>query len=165
MKCTNITSYFYLNVNIYFFMGTACTYGGGCALLVPFHGHSVSLPRYLYPPCSFSWAQRELATVAVPSLFLSMGTACACRGVCALLVPFHGHSVRLRRWLCPPCFFSWAQHGLLAASVPSLFLFMGTACTPGGSCALLVSFRGHSMGLRRWLCPRPTPSDTNRTYP
>ena len=100
-------------------MGTACTYGGGCALLVPFHGHSVSLPRYLYPPCSFSWAQRELATVAVPSLFLFMGIACACRGGCTLLVPFHGHSVRSWRCLCPPCFFSWAQRALLAVAVPT----------------------------------------------
>ena len=55
-----------------------------------------------------------------------MGTACACRGICTLLVPFHGHSMRLPRYLYPPCSFSWAQRALLAASVPSLFLFMGT---------------------------------------
>ena len=64
-------------------MGTARTYGGGCALLVPFHGHSVRLPRWLYPPCSFSWAQRALLAVSVPSLFLFMGTTCAPGGGCA----------------------------------------------------------------------------------
>ena len=64
-----------------------------------------------------------------------MGTACAYGGVCALLVSFHGHSVSLRRRLCPPCFFSWAQRALLTASVPSLFLFMGTAWACDGGCA------------------------------
>ena len=65
-----------------------------------------------------------------------MGTACAYGGVCALLVSFHGHSMRLRRWLCPPCFFSWAQHALATVAVPSLFLFMGTAWACDGGCAL-----------------------------
>ena len=136
MKCTNITSYFYLNVNIYFLVGTACAPGGGCALLVPFRGHSMNLRRWLCPPCFFSWAQHELATVAVPSLFLFVGTACAPGGGCALLVSFHGHSVRSWRRLYPPCFFSWAQYGFLTAAVPSLFLFMGTACACDGGCAL-----------------------------
>lgn len=42
---------------------------------------------------------------------------------------------------------------------------MGTVCACGGGCALLVPFHGHSTGLRRWLCPRPAPPDTNITYP
>ena len=119
MKCTNITSYFYLNVNIYFLVGTACAPGGVCTLLVSFHGHSVRSWRRLYPPCFFSWAQRALLAAAVPSLFLFMGTACAPGGVCALLVPFRGHSMGLRRCLCPPCFFSWAQRVLATVAVPS----------------------------------------------
>ena len=151
--------------SLFLFMGTACAPGGGCALLVSFHGHSMGLRRCLCPPCFFSWAQHELATVAVPSLFLFVGTACACDGVCALLVSFRGHSVCSWRRLCPPCFFSWAQYGFLTASVPSLFLFMGTVWVPDGVCALLVSFHGHSVCLRRWLCPRPTPSDTDSAYP
>ena len=137
MKCNNITSYFYQVVNLYFFMGTVCACGDGCALLVPFHGHSTGLRRWLCPPgfhfmgtaqacgdgCallgSISWAQCELAAVAVPSWFHFMGTAQACGGGCALLVPFHGHSTGLRRWLCPPGSISWAQHRLAAMAVPS----------------------------------------------
>jgi len=136
MKCTNITSYFYLNVNIYFLVGTACAPGGVCTLLVSFHGHSVRSWRRLCPPCFFSWAQRALLAAAVPSLFLFMGTACAPGGGCALLVSFHGHSVRSWRRLCPPCSISWAQHGLATVSVPSLFLFVGTAWACDGVCAL-----------------------------
>ena len=94
-----------------------------------------------------------------------MGTACTYGGVCALLVPFHGHSVRLLRRLCPPCSFPWAQRALTAVAVPSLFLFVGTACACDGVCALLVPFHGHSMRLLRRLCPRPTPPGTNSTYP
>ncbi len=91
--------------------------------------------------------------MAVPSWFHFMGTACACDGGCALLVSFHGHSVRLRRRLCPPCFFSWAQRKLATATVPSLFHFMGITQTYRDGCALLVSFHGHSTGLRQCLCP------------
>ena len=105
--------------SLFHFVGTACAPGGGCALLVSFHGHSVRSWRRLCPPCSISWAQHGLATVSVPSLFLFVGTAWACDGVCALLVPFRGHSMNLRRWLCPPCFFSWAQHELATVAVPS----------------------------------------------
>ena len=82
-----------------------------------------------------------------------MGTVCACGDGCALLVPFHWHSTGLRRWLCPPGSISWAQHRLAAMAVPSWFHFMGTAQACGDGCALLVSFHGHSTGLRRWLCP------------
>ena len=121
MKCNNITSYFYQVVNLYFFMGTVCACGDGCALLVPFHGHSTGLRRWLCPPGSISWAQYVLATMAVPSWFHFMGTAQACGGGCALLVPFHGHSTGLRRWLCPPGSISWAQHRLAAMAVPSWF--------------------------------------------
>jgi len=151
--------------SLFLFVGTAWACDGGCALLVSFHGHSVRSWRCLCPPCFFSWAQHGLATVSVPSLFLFVGTVWVPDGVCALLVSFRGHSMSLRRWLCPPCFFSWAQYGFLTASVPSLFLFMGTVWVPDGVCALLVSFHGHSVCLRRWLCPRPTPSDTDSTYP
>ena len=56
-------------------MGTVCACGDGYALLVPFHGHNTGLSRWLCPPGSISWAQHELATVAVPSLFLFVGTA------------------------------------------------------------------------------------------
>ena len=56
-----------------------------------------------------------------------MGTAQACGGGRALLVPFRGHIMSLRRWLCPPGFFSWAHHELATVAVPSLFHFMGTA--------------------------------------
>ena len=56
-----------------------------------------------------------------------MGTAQACGDGCALLVPFRGHIMSLRRWLCPPGFFSWAHHELATVAVPSLFHFMGTA--------------------------------------
>ncbi len=153
MKCNNITSYFYQVVNLYFFMGTVWACGDGCALLVPFHGHSTGLRRWLCPPGSISWAQHRLAAVAVPSWFHFMGTAQACGGGCALLVPFHGHSKGLRRWLCPPGSISWAQQRLAAVAVPSWFHFMGTAQACGGGCALLVPFHGHSTGLRRWLCP------------
>ena len=66
-----------------------------------------------------------------------MGTVCACDDGCALLVPFHGHSTGLRRWLCPPCSISWAQRELAAVAVPSWFHFMGTAQTCGGGCALI----------------------------
>ena len=100
MKCNNITSYFYLVVNLY-----------------------------------FSWAQYVLAAMAMPSWFHFMGTTQAYRDGCALLVPFHGHSMSLRRWLCPPCFFSWAQHELATVPVPSLFLFVGTASAYCGACA------------------------------
>ena len=148
MKCNNITSYFYQVVNLYFFMGTVCACDGGCALLVPFRGHSVSLPRWLCPPGSISWAHHELATVAVPSWFHFMGTAQACGGGCALLGSI-----------------SWAQCELAAVAVPSWFHFMGTAQACDGGCALLVPFHGHSTGLRRWLCPRPSPPGTNSTYP
>ena len=48
-----------------------------------------------------------------------MGTAQAYRDGYALLVPFHGHSTGLRRWLCPPGSISWAQHRLTAAAVPT----------------------------------------------
>ena len=119
MKCNNITSYFYQVVNLYFFMGTVCACGDGCALLVLFHGHSTGLRRWLCPPGSISWAQYVLATMAVPSWFHFMDTAQACGGGCALLVPFHGHSTGLRRWLCPPGSISWAQHRLAAVAVPS----------------------------------------------
>ena len=122
--------------SLFHFVGTACACDGGCALLVSFRGHSMGLRRWLCPPCFFSWAQRALLAVSVPSLFLFVGTAWACDGVCALLVSFRGHSMSLRRWLCPPCFFSWAQHELATVAVPSLFLFMGTACACDGGCAL-----------------------------
>ena len=134
-------------------MGTAQACGGGRALLVPFRGHIMSLRRWLCPPGFFSWAHHELATVAVPSLFHFMGTPQACGGGCALLVPFHGHSIGLRQWLCPPCSISWAQCELAAVAVPSLFHFMGTPQACDGGCALLVPFHGHSTGLRRWMCP------------
>ncbi len=94
-----------------------------------------------------------------------MGTVCACGDGCALLVPFRGHSIGLRQWLCPPCSISWAQCELAAVAVTSWFHFMGTAQACGGGCALLVPFHGHSTGLRRRLCPRPAPADTNSTYP
>ena len=38
-------------------MGTVCACGDGCALLVPFHGHSIGLLRRLCPPGSIPWAQ------------------------------------------------------------------------------------------------------------
>ena len=66
-----------------------------------------------------------------------MDTAQACGGGCALLVPFHGHSKGLRRWLCPPGSISWAQQRLAAVAVPSWFHFMGTAQACGGGCALI----------------------------
>ena len=116
-------------------MGTAQACGGSCALLVPFHGHSTGLRRWLCPPGSIPWAHHELAAVAVPSWFHFMGTAQACGGGCALLVPFRGHSVSLPRWLCPPCSISWAQHRLATVAVPSLFHFMGTAQACGDGCA------------------------------
>ena len=118
MKCTNITSYFYLNVNLY-----------------------------------FSWAQHALTAVSVPSLFLFMGTACAYCGDCALLVPFRGHSVRLLRWLYPPCFFSWAQHALATVSVPSLFHFMGTACAYCGDCAHVRLRQAQTAHIHKKQCP------------
>lgn len=72
MKCNNITSYFYLVVNLYFswaqyvlaamavpswfhFMGTAQAYCGACALLVPFRGHKQHIsikkqcPDHIFP--------------------------------------------------------------------------------------------------------------------
>ena len=102
MKCNNITSYFYLVVNLY-----------------------------------FSWAQHRPTAMAMPSWFHFMGTAQACGGGCALLVPFHGHSTGLPRWLCPPGSISWAQHRIAAVAMPSWFHFMGTAQDCGGGCALV----------------------------
>ena len=113
----------------------------------------MSLRRCLCPPCFFSWAQRALATVSVPSLFLFVGTAWACDGVCALLVPFRGHSMNLRRWLCPPCSISWAQHELATVAVPSLFLFMGTACACDGGCALARLPQTQTEHIHKKQCP------------
>ena len=118
MKCNNITSYFYQVVNLYFFMGTVCACGDGCALLVPFHGHStglrrwlcplvpfhghiMSLRRWLCPPCSISWAQRELAAVAVPSWFHFMGTAQTCGGGCALVRLRQTQTSHIHKKKCP----------------------------------------------------------------
>lgn len=64
-----------------------------------------------------------------------MGTAQACGSGRALLVPFRGHIMSLRRWLCPPCSISWAHHRLAAVAVPSWFHFMGTAQACGDGCA------------------------------
>ena len=134
-------------------MGTAQACGGGCALLVPFHGHSKGLRRWLCPPGSISWAQHRLAAVAVPSWFHFMGTAKACGGGCALLVPFHGHSTGLRRWLCPPGSISWAQQRLAAVAVPSWFHFMGTAQACGDGCALIRLRQTQTSHIHKKKCP------------
>jgi len=90
-------------------MGTDWAYGGGCALPDLFRGHRLSLRRRLCPSRSFSWAQIELTAVSVPFSLFSMGTDWVHGSVCALLALFCGHSLSLRRCLCPSRSFSWAQ--------------------------------------------------------